>query len=51
MSLHPQVRKQKLKLMAQKLRHQSVIAESRDALRAVNEQLKQLKGTTKPQQP
>ena len=43
MALHPQVRKQQLKLRALQLTHRSKIADHRDALKAVNEQLKQLR--------
>ena len=43
MALHPQVRKQQLKLRAAKLTLQSKIGEARDQLRAVNDQLRSLK--------
>lgn len=43
MALAPEIRRQQLKLKAQKLKHQSAIAESRESLRRVNEQLANLK--------
>lgn len=42
MALHPQVRKQKLKLKAAKLTLQSRIQDDRDKLAQVNDQLRQL---------
>lgn len=49
MALHPQVRKQKLKLTSRKLALQARMAEDRDSLREVREQLKQL-APPKPKQ-
>lgn len=43
MALHPQVRRQQLKLRSEKLALQAKIGESRDKLRAVNDQLAALK--------
>lgn len=43
MPLAPEIRRQQLKLRAAKLRQQSSIAESREQLRKINEQLANLK--------
>lgn len=45
----PLVRKQELKLRSEKLKHQHQIADSRDKLRMVNEQLRAL--NPKPPRP
>lgn len=43
MALAPEIRRQKLKLLAAKLKQQSILADAREQLRKVNEQLSNLK--------